>query len=107
MKVKLLNYTSNPDETVASAARMCYSAKGAEAIQQDLDQIRARELVTKLKQMGHESPFEHVSFTFAIEGVSRTLSHQLVYTDNLMNLRGCEPLFLLLNSGLYSKIDLT
>jgi thymidylate synthase (FAD) len=28
--------------------------------------------------MGHLSPTEHVSFTFAIEGVSRTLSHQLV-----------------------------
>ena len=28
--------------------------------------------------MGHESPLEHVSFTFAIEGVSRTLTHQLV-----------------------------
>lgn len=28
--------------------------------------------------MGHLSPMEHVSFTFAIEGVSRALSHQLV-----------------------------
>jgi thymidylate synthase (FAD) len=29
-------------------------------------------------QMGHESPLEHVSFTFAIEGISRSCSHQLV-----------------------------
>ena len=31
-----------------------------------------------LADMGHESPLEHVSFTFAVEGVSRALSHQLV-----------------------------
>ena len=36
------------------------------------------KLVNDLLTMGHESPIEHVSFTFAIEGVSRALSHQLV-----------------------------
>ena len=29
-------------------------------------------------ELGHESPIEHVSFTFGIEGISRTLTHQLV-----------------------------
>ena len=28
--------------------------------------------------MGHQSPLEHISFTFGIEGVSRSLTHQLV-----------------------------
>lgn len=28
--------------------------------------------------MGHESPIEHVSFTFSIEGISRACSHQVV-----------------------------
>ncbi len=78
MKVILMNHTSNPDATVASAARMCYSNMGPEEIWKGLDQPRTQELVHKLKQMGHGSPFEHVTFTFAIEGVSRTLSHQLV-----------------------------
>ena len=31
-----------------------------------------------LASMGHMSPIEHISFTFAIEGISRTCSHQLV-----------------------------
>ncbi len=31
-----------------------------------------------LMSFGHQSPIEHVSFTFAIEGVSRVLTHQLV-----------------------------
>ena len=31
-----------------------------------------------LADMGHHSPLEHVSFTFAVEGVSRALTHQLV-----------------------------
>ena len=32
----------------------------------------------KLVEMGHFSTLEHVTFTFAIEGVSRVLTHQLV-----------------------------
>ena len=31
-----------------------------------------------LAEMGHESPLEHISFTFAVEGISRACSHQLV-----------------------------
>ena len=31
-----------------------------------------------LVNLGHESPIEHVNFTFGVEGVSRTLTHQLV-----------------------------
>jgi len=34
--------------------------------------------VDKIVGMGHLSTLEHVSFTFAIEGVSRVLTHQLV-----------------------------
>lgn len=32
----------------------------------------------KLINNGHLSPVEHISFTFGIEGISRSLSHQLV-----------------------------
>jgi thymidylate synthase (FAD) len=31
-----------------------------------------------LNELGHESPVEHVTFTFGIEGISRVESHQLV-----------------------------
>ena len=36
------------------------------------DQVR--RLVRQLARMGHTSTFEHVTFTFAIEGVSRVLT---------------------------------
>jgi len=78
MKVVLLEHTPNPDEVVASAARLCYSAADISKIRQRLGGEKARDLVLKLLNLGHESPLEHVSFTFGIEDVSRALSHQLV-----------------------------
>lgn len=78
MKVIMLEHTPNPDAVVAAAARLCYSAADIETIRKRLDGDKAAGLVAKLIAMGHESPLEHVSFTFGIEGVSRALSHQLV-----------------------------
>ena len=78
MKVVLLEHTPNPDAVVAAAARLCYSAADIDTIRKRLEGPKAAELVNKLIALGHESPLEHVSFTFGIEGVSRALSHQLV-----------------------------
>ena len=39
---------------------------------------RQQELVRRVIESGHGSTIEHVVFTFAISGVTRTLSHQLV-----------------------------
>lgn len=78
MEVKLLNHTPDPVKTVALAARLCYSDKKATELSQNMTSEQIDKLVKKLREMGHESPVEHVSFTFAIQGVSRTLSHQLV-----------------------------
>ncbi len=78
MKVFLLSYSPQPDKTVAAAARLCYSPAGAEQIAEAMDEERVRNFVQKLLRMGHDSPLEHASFTFAVEGVSRTLSHQMV-----------------------------
>ncbi|OWZ84509.1 FAD-dependent thymidylate synthase [Natranaerobius trueperi] len=78
MKVKLVNFSQEPDRTVAAAARLCYSPKGSEQLWNGLDTDKAFKLIKKLKDMDHQSPFEHVNFTFTIDGVSRTLSHQLV-----------------------------
>jgi len=77
MRVKLLRYTPDPERTVAAAARLCYSASGVDALL-DMDAAEVRRLVNLLRERGHESPFEHVSFTFAVEGISRACSHQLV-----------------------------
>lgn len=78
MKVKLINHTPEPDKTVAAAARLCYSPVGAQQIMDDFTQDSVRNFLQKLMDLGHWSPTEHVSFTFAVEGVSRAMTHQLV-----------------------------
>ena len=78
MQVKLLRYTPEPEKTVAMSARLCYSPIGAAELEEKISDEQAAKLVHKLVEMGHFSTLEHVSFTFAIEGVSRVLTHQLV-----------------------------
>lgn len=77
MQVKLINYTPNPDRAVATAMRICYSAVGAEELMEKMTESQVEKLVDKVVGMGHTSTIEHASFTFAIEGVSRVLTHQL------------------------------
>lgn len=78
LKVKLLDYTPEPERVVAMAARLCYSAVGAEELSERLSEEKVKEMVRKMVALGHASTIEHVSFTFGIEGVSRVLTHQLV-----------------------------
>ncbi|MBP1763404.1 MAG: Thymidylate synthase thyX [Firmicutes bacterium] len=78
MKVKLIQHTPEPERTVAMAARLCYSPIGAEQLVEKLSQSQIQNLLTRIITMGHLSTLEHVSFTFAVEGVSRVLTHQLV-----------------------------
>ncbi|AUM97283.1 TPA: FAD-dependent thymidylate synthase [Clostridium botulinum] len=78
MKVKLLEYTPNAEKLIASAAKLCYSSSGIEDLQNNLDKEKVDKFLNMLMSYGHESPIEHVSFTFGIEEVSRSLTHQLV-----------------------------
>ncbi|EHM09848.1 thymidylate synthase, flavin-dependent [Thermanaerovibrio velox DSM 12556] len=78
LEVKLISHTEDPVRIVAAAARLCYSPVGAVEILERLDGGKARELIGKLTRSGHMSPFEHASFTFAVDGLSRVASHQLV-----------------------------
>ena len=78
IKVKLLEYTPEPERVVAMAARLCYSATGAEELSERLSEEQVKKMVKKMVALGHASTIEHVSFTFGIEGVSRVLTHQLV-----------------------------
>jgi thymidylate synthase (FAD) len=78
MKVKLVKYTPEPEKTVAVAARLCYSPAGGEELFENLNNEEAQKLVRFVVKSGHLSTTEHISFTFAIEGVSRALTHQLV-----------------------------
>ena len=78
MKVKLLRYTPEGERLISSAAKLCYSPVGVEEIEEDLTEEKVEKFLSRLVSMGHESPIEHISFTFAAEGVSRSLTHQLV-----------------------------
>ncbi len=77
MKVMLIAYTPMPEEIVAAAAKTCYSARPVETVMENLDGESAASFVEMLSSIGHESPIEHASFTFAIEGVSRSLLAQI------------------------------
>lgn len=78
MNVILLSHTPEPDALVAAAARICYRDVTAEDLLQSEEKNLSRKLIAELFMSGHLSTFEHVSFTFGIDGLSRVASHQLV-----------------------------
>ena len=78
MKVTLLANTPNPEKIVAAAARLCYSNKEVSEILDNFTDEKIEKFINKLISLGHESPLEHVSFIFSVEGISRACSHQLV-----------------------------
>lgn len=77
MKIKLLTRTPEPDRLVAAAAKLCYSAADVDTLLDGLTDEKIERLHLTLRDAGHESPLEHASFTFAVEGVSRALLAQL------------------------------
>lgn len=77
MKVTLLSHTPNPEQLIACAARLCYSSASVQTVLDGLTPEKTEEFIQMLSNMGHESPFEHVTFTFGIEGVSRSLLAQI------------------------------
>ena len=77
MKVALVRHTLSPEETIALGARLCYSRASVDTLMERVSQQDQEEFVHRLMDMGHESVFEHASFTFAMEGVSRTLLAQI------------------------------
>lgn len=76
--VTLVNYTPNPEKNVALAARMCYSSQGVKELAEELEQEEVERLIDLILKKGHDSVLEMASFSFAIEGISRVASHQLV-----------------------------
>ena len=76
-KVILLAHTPNPEHTVAAAAKLCYSSSTITDLTENLTDEKAASFVEMLSEIGHESPIEHASFTFGIEGVSRSLLAQI------------------------------
>ncbi len=78
MRVSLLYHTPDPEKVVYVAARLCYSRLPIRDIEEEANYKSPKDLIRRLKKSGHLSVFEHASFTFALEGISRVTTHQLV-----------------------------
>jgi len=80
LKVSLIASPDNPLAVIYSAYRQCYSSQSAAEICAQAGETAdgAARFVQRMVLSGHESPLEHVSFTFAVEGISRAATHQLV-----------------------------
>ena len=78
MEVKLVTYTPAPELVMAASARLCYRDISAMEILQNLQQEEIDKLLHTVITSGHHSVLEHVTFTFAIDDVSRVLTHQIV-----------------------------
>lgn len=78
MKVNLIKYTREPEKMIAVAARLCYSPVGVDELEDKLSDEDVEKLVRFVIKSGHHSTVEHINFTFAVDGVSRALTHQLV-----------------------------
>lgn len=78
LRVELLQHNAEPEKIAALAAKLCYSGADLSDLQKKVSSQEQTDFIKKLIGMGHFSVFEHVSFTFGVEGVSRALTHQLV-----------------------------
>lgn len=78
MLVKLLSHTENPEKLIASAGKLCYSSSTIQDLLNKQTEEETERFINLLNSMGHQSPLEHVSFSFGVEGVSRITEIQLV-----------------------------
>lgn len=78
IRVRLLSYTKNPEQTCVAAIRQCYSELSAFEIKKNITESLKKRLLKQVIASGHTSTLEHANFTFAIQGISRVCTHQLV-----------------------------
>jgi thymidylate synthase (FAD) len=78
MQVSLLYHTPNPERAVATAARLCYAPVGAAELMESMSDVQVSKVLATIMKSGHFSALEHACYTFAVDGVSRALTHQLV-----------------------------
>jgi thymidylate synthase (FAD) len=76
--VRLLNHTPEPERAIAAAARLCYAPVGAAELLEKMTDEAVLKVLRTVITSGHLSTLEHASYTFAIDGVSRAMTHQLV-----------------------------
>ena len=83
LRVEFMSMTPDALSLIYAAFRQCYHAgfvadMWPKLLSGDVDPEVQADFVSKTMESGHSSPIEHVSMTFAIEGISRACSHQIV-----------------------------
>lgn len=81
MKTKLLQSTPNMIDVIYTAARTCYNSGSPVDMWDDVNNVSEEKKLKLIKNCissQHDSVLEHAYFTFAIEGIDRANSHQLV-----------------------------
>ncbi len=78
LKVTLLTHTPDIQKTCALAARTCYSAMHTDELREWAEEKDTGAFLEGVMSSGHLSVLEHASFTFLVEGVSRSLLAQLI-----------------------------
>lgn len=77
LKVRLLTHTPDPQKIMAAAAKLCYARADIDSVMEGLTPEKTDDFIDMLSSLGHESPMEHMTFTFGIENVSRALLAQI------------------------------
>ena len=95
LTVRLVAATPRPLDTIAAAARTCYSSRGLvlpEAVtgprhnpRHEQKRQRRNRLVQDLYRSGHHTTIQHVQFQFALSGVSRLLVWSLLHDHPFYN----------------------
>lgn len=83
LRVELLSHTPDPLSLIYASFRQCYHAgfvadMWPKLLAGEIEREKQAQFVSSVLESGHDSPVEHVSFTFAVEGISRACSHQIV-----------------------------
>jgi len=78
MKVVLVVHTPDPDRLCAQAALVSKWPKGWSEFKDLWNDKTDLQHLTDAIEKGHVSVIEHACFTFSLEGISRSCSHQLV-----------------------------
>lgn len=78
VRVELLQHNAEAEKIAALAAKLCYTDTDIKSLKKRIKSTEQTDFIEKIMSMGHLSVIEHMVFTFAVEGVSRSLTHQLV-----------------------------
>lgn len=78
LNVVILSHTPEFEQNIVRGARLCYSSATIEELRDKVTPEDAERFLNMILEIGHGSILEHSSITFGIEGVSRSLTHQLV-----------------------------